>query len=322
MFAAEVRAGTSIGPAAEWLLDNFPVLDEQLRELETDLGPGYYLELPKLEGGRLAGYPRVFAVACAFVDHIENRFDLEALQRFVVAYQTVQPLTIGELWAIGMSLRIVLVEKLRERADWMVEQRRTRGLADALAQGLVSPDRARWAQRQLNRLQRSPPSPAFAARLVQRLRDRDPETAPGLVWLGAELAKGGTTTEAAVRTWHLQQVETQGAVRDIITSLRDLITVPWREVVEAASLVEIALDALRVPGRDLDFATRDRYRDAVEDLARRSGWTEMEVVHAVAAKVRHADPGSPRQQEPGYWLIASGRSEMDATVGYHRRWGL
>ncbi len=122
--AKAVGEGRAITPAAEWLLDNFHVVEEQIREIRDDLPPGYYRQLPKLADGPFAGYPRVFGVAWAFVAHTDSRFDPEMLRRFVRAYQRVQPLTIGELWAVAITLRIVLVENLRRGAERIVQQPR------------------------------------------------------------------------------------------------------------------------------------------------------------------------------------------------------
>ena len=107
--------GRPITPAAEWLLDNYHLVEKQVREVRTDLPPGYYRQLPKLSSGPLAGYPRVFGVAWAFVAHTDSRFDPEVLTRFVRAYQTVQPLTIGELWAVAITLREIGRASCRER---------------------------------------------------------------------------------------------------------------------------------------------------------------------------------------------------------------
>ena len=108
--------GLTATPAAEWLLDNYHLVEQQIREIRDDLPSGYYRQLPKLADGPFAGYPRVFGIAWAFVAHTDSRFDPDMLCRFVRAYQRVQPLTIGELWGIAITLRIVLVENLRRAA--------------------------------------------------------------------------------------------------------------------------------------------------------------------------------------------------------------
>ncbi len=126
LLAEAIREERWITPAAEWLLDNFFVVDEQLREIRADLPPSFYKELPALADGPLAGYPRVYGIAWAFVAHTDSRFDPELLRRFVRAYQKVQPLTIGELWAVTISLRVVLVENLRRVADAIARSREAR----------------------------------------------------------------------------------------------------------------------------------------------------------------------------------------------------
>src|SRR5580704_17670355 len=126
-----------ITPAAEWLVDNFYIVDEQLREIREDLPRGFYRKLPKLASGHLQGYPRVFGVAWAFVAHTDSRFDPEVLRRFVTAYERVQPLTIGELWAVAITLRIVLVENLRRISERIVRSRTARLEADELADRLL-----------------------------------------------------------------------------------------------------------------------------------------------------------------------------------------
>ena len=162
-----------ITPAAEWLIDNFYIVEEQLREIRDDLPPGFYRKLPKLAAGHLKGYPRVFGVAWAFVAHTDSQFDPEVLRRFVASYQRVQPLTIGELWAVAITLRVVLVENLRRVSEGIVRGRVARMEADALADSLLGaggPPQIAPAS-VLRSLESKPLDRAFAVQLVQRLRD-------------------------------------------------------------------------------------------------------------------------------------------------------
>src|SRR5689334_9897368 len=175
--AQAVREERAITPAAEWLVDNYHIVDEQLREIRDDLPPGFYRELPKLAEGPLQGYPRVYGLAWAFVAHTDSRFDADTLRRFVHAYQRVQPLTIGELWAVAISLRVVLVENLRRLAERIVRNRTARQDVDMLVDSVlganghaaISPNAA------LRRAEGTPLGTAFIVQLVQRLRDLGPK---------------------------------------------------------------------------------------------------------------------------------------------------
>ena len=148
VLARAIKDERSITPAAEWLVDNFHIVDEQLREIRDDLPADYYRELPKLAEGHLAGYPRVLGIAWAYIAHTDSRFEPESLRRMVRAYQEVEPLTIGELWAIAISLRILLVENLRRlcgRGSWAAgprARRRTSSPTACSASAKGGPDEA------------------------------------------------------------------------------------------------------------------------------------------------------------------------------------
>jgi len=131
--AKAVGEARDVTPAAEWLLDNYHLVERQIREIREDLPPGFYRLLPKLANGPFEGYPRVFGIAWAYVAHTDSHFEPESLRRFVTAYQAVQPLTIGELWAIAITLRIVLVENLRRAAHRIVRRSAARQDADEIA---------------------------------------------------------------------------------------------------------------------------------------------------------------------------------------------
>jgi cyclic beta-1,2-glucan synthetase len=322
VLARAVKDEQSITPAAEWLLDNFHIVDEQLREIRDDLPPDYYRELPKLAEGHLQGYPRVMGITWAYIAHTDSRFEPESLRRMVRAYQGVEPLTIGELWAVAISLRILLVDNLRRIAEVVVRGRADRQKADELADGLLglgkdSPEVAAAALRRL-----SPGSLPAAARvqLFQRLRDQDPAVTPALGWVEELLAAQGTTAEETVRLEHQRQATMNVTVRNVITSMRLISWFDWAQFVESVSLVDDVLRERSSFG-DMDFATRDRYRHAVEELARGSGLTEVEVARRAVAISDTAPPADDaetpveaRRQDPGYYLISSGRPAFERVL--------
>ena len=120
-------------PAAEWLIDNYHLVEEQILQTRADLPPGFYRQLPKLAEGPLAGHPRIFGLVWAYVAHTDSHFDPALLTDFVNEYQQVQPLTIGELWAVAISLRLILIENLRRISQRIMTARRGREAADKLA---------------------------------------------------------------------------------------------------------------------------------------------------------------------------------------------
>jgi len=329
--AKAIQEEHAITPAAEWLVDNFYIVEEQLREIRDDLPVGFYKKLPKLASGHLQGYPRVFGVAWAFVAHTDSRFEPDVLRGFVTAYQSVQPLTIGELWAVAITLRVVLVENLRRIAERLQLSRQAREEADLLAdsllgtggQAMVSPASV------LREFEKKPLERAFAVQLVQRLRDLDPKVGPVLVWLDERLAAQGTTADEIVRAEHQQQAAMTVTVRNIITSMRLMSEFDWQAFFESVSLVDKVLrDGSNFA--DMDFATRDYYRHAIEDLSRGSKHSEIEVAERALHRAKKArsertdgQPPDDRRSDPGYYLISHGRWSFERELDFHvpwRRW--
>ncbi|MEP6471489.1 MAG: glucoamylase family protein, partial [Acidobacteriota bacterium] len=280
--------------------------------------PHYYRELPKLDTGALEGYPRVYALTSGFVAHTDSHFDPETLRRFVGAYQTAQPLTMGELWAVAITLRLVLVENLRRLAERIVRRRLAREEADALADSLLGIRESSgepWEET-VRALDRKPLAIPFAVHLLQRLRESDPDRTPALAWLTKRIEEQGLTPDEIVRLEHQEQLATHVTVRNVITSMRHISSVDWADFFESVSLVEHALRrGTRVA--DMDFPTRDRYRHAIEDLSRRSRMSEIEIAQRVVKRARSAEAlGDERQGDPGHFLISRGRAEFEREVGY------
>ncbi len=273
---AAVLQEQSVAPASEWLLDNFYLIEEQIRLIRRHLPKRYSLELPQLAGEPLGGYPRVYGLALNLVSHLDGRLDSEALNRFVAAYQERQPLRLGELWAWPIMLRLALVEDLRRVAARIAASRRDRNLANHWAEQLLaaaeeSPDEIIVA---LAALVRAKPalSPAFVTELVRRLQGQNVALAPALDWLQQMLARSSESLERMLQRESQAQAADHVSIGNCINSLRFIDALDWRQFVESQSVVEktLAADPAGAYTR-MDFASRDRYRHAVELLARCSG---------------------------------------------------
>ncbi|MBS9477132.1 GH36-type glycosyl hydrolase domain-containing protein [Ancylobacter radicis] len=319
--AADAEAGRAVVPAAEWLLDNYHLIEEQIREIRDDLPPGYYRQLPKLAEGPFAGYPRVLGLAWAYAAHTDSHFDPDMLRRFIAAYQQVEPLTIGELWAVAITLRIVLIENLRRLADQITMGRQSRREADLLADRLLASGEARAAL-DADILIRSPDAldEVFAAQLVKRLRDQDPRIMPALGWLETRLAAQGASVDGVVQHAQQRLGASNVSVRNVITSMRLISDIDWADLFESVSLVDERLRAGSAFAA-MDFTTRNLYRSALEQLSRGSPLSEIDIaglaMQAAATASAAAPDGRPQPEgDPGYYLIGEGRRAFERTIGF------
>ncbi|WP_319002452.1 GH36-type glycosyl hydrolase domain-containing protein [Dechloromonas denitrificans] len=311
-----VKEKRRITPAGEWLLDNFYLIEEQIRTARRHFPKGYSRELPLLASGPSSGLPRVYDIALEEIAHGDGRVDPESLYRFVAAYQKVADLKLGELWAIPIMLRLALIENLRRVgarvAAGMIDRNNADAWADQMIEVaetdpksliLVIADMARANPPLVN---------SFVAELARRLQGHSSALALPLTWIEQRLSESGQTIEQLVQSETQSQAANQVSISNSIGSLRLLGAIDWREFVETMSTVDQKLreDPDGVYGR-MDFASRDRYRHVIEKLARQSRLSECEVARKAIQLAHQGDGGDQRTRHVGYYLIDHGLTQLE-----------
>src|SRR5437762_8776998 len=317
-----------VTPAAEWLLDNFYLIEEQIQMARRHLPREYSRELPRLTNGPSAGVLRVYDIVLELISHVDAHIDAESLTAFVAAYQTVSALRLGELWAIPIMLRLGLIENLQRVTTGLAIAREDRDLASV------------WVERLEDMAERNPSrlvivvadmaradlrlSSSFVAEFCQRLSRLNPVLHLARGWLEQRLGEQGLSIELLVHQESQSQASDQVSVSHRIGSLRLLSAIDWKEFVETLSLVEQTLrgEPADVYG-DMDFATRDRYRHVVESLARLSSLSETEVAHKaveLAEESARQKGRDDRSAHVGFYLIDKGFPRLERAAGARRRW--
>jgi cyclic beta-1,2-glucan synthetase len=318
-----VKDKQTISPAAEWFIDNFHIVEDQTSEVQRALPSDYYHELPKLSEGPLKDYPRIYAIVLAIIAHTDNRVDIDTIRRFVNAYQQVEPLTIGELWAIPITLQIALVEQLKLWMEVIVQSRLGRETANVIAEKLLAyaamnnpihSDVIKMLEEEIGdskKLKR-----AMIVQLIQRLRDQDPNIDPALKWLEEQLETHHQThVHQVIQLEHNSQARAQVTVGNIISSMRLISTNDWRDFFESVCPLEAIL--VQDPTNEyskMDFSTRDSYRHVIERIARRSKKIDGKSEIGVARMLLHL--AKEDQCHIGFFLIGNKRKTLEDLCRY------
>jgi cyclic beta-1,2-glucan synthetase len=328
--AVAMRLGQVASLAGEWLLDNSIVLKGQSEDVLRSLTPGFFSHLPLLVEGDFKGLPRAYALAAALVGATDARIERSGLLAALQGFQSITPLQMSELWALPLLLRLRLILLLRELALQVDRRQRERELADFWASRLLvvsrrAPERLEEILT-LIKTESPHPTPHLADQLIGHLNDDETSLLAVRAWLEEST---GETLADLVQQGQREQAMEQVTLSNAIGSLRQLATLDWRHVFEAASLVHTVLssDPAGVYSR-MEFATRDLYRHAVEQVARDADGTsgaEIEVAEAACAMARLGEDDLRRNV--GYYLIDKGRTALESRVNAHpdswtraRRW--
>jgi cyclic beta-1,2-glucan synthetase len=314
----------AVSPAGEWLLDNYYLIEQQIREIREDLPVRYGVELPRLASGAFQGLPRIYEAVVAIIARTDSRLDVGALHGFIEAYQEVSPLTIGECWAVPIMLRVGIVENLRRLSRNVLQSHLDEDYADSWADRFTlaeqnDPDSLPELLARIGVDERHD-SPVFLLRLAQRLQGAEVSADVVNSWLAGRLSTLSINLEREGVRNQQRQAADQVSIANAIASVRLLNALDWTDFFEGISYVE------RVLRRDpadayaaMDFPSRDRYRHALEEMCKRSRVGEIEAAEAVVARCRaalSADPEDEVRGHVGYWLISAGFYDLEREVGY------
>ncbi|HEY4066000.1 MAG TPA: glucoamylase family protein, partial [Burkholderiaceae bacterium] len=309
----QAQTGYQVSPAAEWLLDNFHLIESQLDAIHDGLPRRYFRRLPTLIDEPLAGLPRIYGVAWAFVAHTDGAFDDELLEHYLKAYQETRPLDLGELWALPTTLRVVLVENLRRLAERLACNKAAREVAN-----LVCDQLERWSAGRLDALleimNRRSVGHSFLIQIAQRLEDhRASGPTTSREWLQRNLPD-----LAAVQAQHPAELAADNlSVSNAIGALRAINNADWQSLVcHCSATIQLLLGSPTFAAERSD--TRDVTLHAVERLARLSGRPETEIARTLLGLMQGGDLAAPEaSDDPNHWLYGPGRHQLLERLDLH-----
>lgn len=323
--AAQAR-GETITPAAQWLLDNNYLVEETIFQVKRDLPRRFYRQLPTLKLSERATVPRALALAWTYVAHSDSSVSATMFKSIVEGFQFIEPLKIGELWALPSLLRFVLIENLRRIAVRVNRTRQMRQIANEVADRVLATDDSADRQAILANYGAHAQDTTFATQLLYRLRDGSQNAGRALEWLEGELEKTGSDAEEIIISEHRTLSGGNVTTGNIIRGLRLINDVDWTVWFEGVSRIDTLLRE-RTDFAALDFFSRDQYRTSIEELARRSDLSEFRVAETAIELAGHAAPGDASgtyatpsdpvaKADVGFFLVGPRRQELEKAIGY------
>ena len=321
----KITSKNSIPQAGEWLIENFHIIEDQIREIQQDLPQGYYNELPRLSLGDLKGYPRVYSISLALIAHSDSNVSKERITKFIQSYQKFSPLKSGELWAVPITLRITLIENLRrlilklficEEAKMEINNITKKYLESDMSESNFT--------KSLNEIfsDQYTHEKASITQLCYNLRDQELDLVHNNISLDKLLKSKKLNIQSAIHAEQLEQSAIQITIGNIITSMRLLSNIDWQDFFEQTSLVESILN--KDPSdtyRKMSFKDKDNYRHIIENICKKTKKDELEVSHTLihmASKAKKEGITHKREFHIGYYLIDSGLEQINQYYNYKK----
>ncbi|MFZ3130691.1 MAG: glucoamylase family protein, partial [Desulfosporosinus sp.] len=302
-------------PATEWLLDNFYSLKDLREEILKSFPDKFERQLPRNASGDFQGYPRIYGLLVELIEHTDSQLLSDTLKAFINVYQVQVPLSSGEIWAIPIMLRIVLLENIRRLTEQILYTQAEREAADQWVMPLLEAEHGpeEWEEIIKTLTAQEEYSSAYAEQILKRLRDLGVDSAPLLHWVDRVVAQQNTTIEELAKLERQRQSMYQVSMGYAISSIRFVTAEDWPRFFEEVSLVESEFrkDPSGVYCK-MDFPSRDAYRHQVEKIARHFKVSELVVARKVLSRAERAyKQGESLASHVGYDLLGPGRVELE-----------
>jgi len=304
--AEDLQEGLQVAPAGEWLLDNYYLIEEQVKEILLNISKTRFQNLPVLCNGHFKGNPRIYAIALEIVSHTDGNLSEQALYKFIEAYQEEAPLAIGEIWSLSLMVRIALVEKIRHVCT-LLETTHKQWRQAELVFVRTKPEKLKEKISALGKLH-----PAFAEHLLEVIRNNELAGKQVRDLLAEKLLEQDTSLEKLVHSEHQAKAAHATSMGNAVSSLKGASTLDWNKIFEQISLVDHILRADAVYG-ELDLASRNHYRRNVQALAKKLNMSETRVAKLVMENAQAAE--GKCQRHCGYYLLDQGRQAIFEQAG-------
>ncbi|MCH8548154.1 MAG: glycosyltransferase 36 [Balneolaceae bacterium] len=329
------KSDREISPGGEWLIDNFYIIQEQIVQTEIDFPKEYQVSIPICASGDYEGLPRVYELALNYLTNTDNVLDMDVLLEYIKSYQQIETLTQGEIWAIPIMIRLILIEKLAQKASKVVDRKLIKLEAEKF---IAQIEKGEYNEPgsivnelsvKFNTLTADPNYSFWLVEMFNQMQSSGLMSDQEKRWFSYRFRQIDTTFSEALHIEVQKYSRLQVSIRNAVISLRFTAETDWADFVEECSVIEKIL-RLDPTGHypEMDFQTRDSYRRVVERLSRRSDYSESEIAEQVLMMVEeqsHHVYVIPEErlfnrdytrQHVGWFLVGDGYRELTDKVKY------
>ena len=310
-------------PASEWLLDNLYLIEKEYKDIRHNMPKSYYENLPVINRGLMTGYPRIYHISLEIVSHTDGRVDEHVIEAFIRAYEKTTILTMGELWALPIMIRIALIQNISKITDKVFFAGEQKAKGEALAERIIQSVHEGKLSFELNKIRKTQGvfTSHFIEGFLKVLRDNGIVDSEIYKFIDDKLEAEETTSEKMINMEHGAQANFQISMGNCVTSIREIAVLNWRESFEKLSYVEGILrkDPLQVY-ENMDFESRDNYRHRVEKLSKKTKQAESFVAKKA---LECAEQASSKENETylkhvGYYLMDDGINLLNTKLNFNK----
>ena len=311
-----LKLGISIHPAGEWLLDNFYIIEETVKQIKTELPLKKYINFLGIGNGPYKGFARIYVLASEIVAYTDNKIEKNDLEIYLTSYQTKKNLSMEEIWNIGLFLNIAIIENIREICEKIYTSQMQKYKAENIVERLVENKQKSEllcknnSSRKISKKVWEDMQYPFIEYMSYILKRYGKKGYSYLNALEETVELAGMTVSDVIKKEHFDIAVRKVSIGNSITSIKKIQRINFLEIFEKVNGVEELLkqDPANVYDK-MDNKTKEYYRNKIKEISKKTKISEIYITRKMLEIANTKEIGS-KQSHIGYYLIDKGVSEL------------
>ena len=315
-----VKLGISIHPAGEWLLDNFYIIEETVKQIEKELPLKRYVQFLGISNGKYHGFARIYLLASEIVAYTEGKIEKKDLEKYIESYQTKRTLNMDEIWNIGLFLQIAIINNLKDVCEKIYSSQIQKYKVEEIAERLIeNKDKSEQKFRKAKTLNKKvfrDMKYSFIEYMAYTLKRYGKKGYSYLKVLDETVEKAGNTTSDVIKKEHFDIALKKVLIGNYITSIKKIQRIDFLEVFQKLNGVEDILkkDPANVY-KKMDHSTKSYYRNKIKEISNKTKISEIYIAKKIL-KIAETKEKNSKQAHIGYYLVDKGINELYKALDY------
>ena len=317
-----IKLDISIHPAGEWILDNFYIIEESVKQIEKEMSIKKYINFTGIQNGKYKGFARIYVLATEIVAYTDNKISSENLENYLQAYQTKKTLNMEEIWNIGIFLQIAIINNIAEICEKIyssqIQKYKVKSIIERLVENKEKSDLkyTQVAGGRLKNVELKSMRYPFIEYMSYSLKKYGKRAYGYLNILEEEVEKVGITVAEAIQKEHFDIAISKISMANCITSIKRIQRINFLDIFEKINGVEGILN--NEPAKiyeNMEYKTKEYYRNTIKEIAKKTNMSEIYVAKKVVELCSQAKKGE-KESHIGYYLIDDGKEKLYKKLEY------
>ena len=320
-----IKLGINIHPAGEWILDNFYIIEETVRQIEKEMTLKKYTNFIGIQNGKYMGFARIYVLAAEIVAYTDNKIDGENLKKYLQAYQTKKTLNMEEIWNIGIFLQISIIQNIAEICEKIyssqIQKYRVKNIIERLVEKKEK-NELKYNQitgTKLRDTELKGMKYPFIEYMSYSLKKYGKRAYGYLNVLEEEVEKLGITVSEAIQKEHFATAIRKISMANCITSIKKIQRINFLDIFEKINGVEGILNSDPAGIYEkMEHKTKEYYRNTIKEIAKKTNMSEIYIAKKTIELCNQGIDGN-KDRHIGYYLIGEGKKDLYNKLEYKEK---